>query len=319
MFVVNREAIQRTFTMTDCIAAVEEGLVAWTRGAAFLHPRFQLPGGPSNALMGLMPVVAIEPERLWGLKAVMVAHGNPQQGLDSHQGAILICNAETGVPLALVDATEITAMRTAAASALATRALAKPDVGRIAILGTGRQARTHVEALRVGYPKAEFRLWGRSPKAEALAQSIGACHAVSVQEAIDGADVICTVTGSREPLLKGGWITPGCHINAVGASRPDARELDSDLVARSEFFVDSRSQAETECGEYLIPLGEGRIGTDHIRAELGAILAGQAPGRSSPAAVTVFKSLGIAVEDLWAAARALECAKAAGQAQQVRW
>lgn len=318
MLILTRADVERVLDMPACIAAVREGLMALDDGAITPFPRHQLRASPGAALMGLMPAAAAAPDPLWALKAVWVAPGNRARGLDSHQGFVVLADGETGVPQALVEASAITALRTAAASAVATQALARPDVRRIAILGGGTQARSHAAAMRALHPQADLVLWSRSG-ADALARQTGAAPAGSVQAAVAGADVVCTVTASPDPILDLAWLAPGTHVNAVGASRPDARELDSDLVAAAEFFVDSRAQAEVECGEYLIPLREGRIGPDHIRAELGTVLRGRHPGRSSPAALTVFKSLGIAAEDIAAARAAVERARALGLGRTVDW
>lgn len=320
MLILNHGAVMRALSPTDCIDAVATGLREHAADEQTLFPRHQLRAGPDDALLGLMPVASRRPERLWGLKAVLVAAGNRARGLDSHQGAILLHDAETGVPLALVDATAITALRTAAASAVATAVLARPGARRVAILGGGTQARSHVAAIRLVVPDAEIRLWARSDEhAVRLARELDIEPVPDPRTAVFGADVVCTVTASSEPIVERAWLAPGVHVNAVGASRLDAREIDSETIGAAEFFVDSRAQAEVECGEYLIPLAEGRITPDHIRAELGAVLIGRHPGRGSETALTVFKSLGIAVEDLAAAARAVERARAAGLGQTVEW
>jgi ornithine cyclodeaminase len=277
-----------------------------------------LRAGPGDALMGLMPVAAGGDAPLWALKAVLVARENPARGLDSHQGVVLLCDGQTGRPQALVDATAITALRTAAASAVATQALARPDVRRVAILGGGTQARSHVAAMRMACPGARIVLWSRAG-AGALAAALGVEPAATARAALAGADVVCTVTASDRPILDPLWLAEGAHVNAVGASRPDARELGSDLIAAAELFVDSRAQAELECGEYLIPLREGRIGPGHVRAELGAVLRGRHPGRSGPGALTVFKSLGIAAEDLAAAQAAVARARSLGLGTVIDW
>jgi ornithine cyclodeaminase len=194
----------------------------------------------------------------------------------------------------------VTEIRTAAVSAVATRALARQSARVCAILGSGVQGRSHVEAMRnAGRDFDEIRIWSRTPEhAEALAGQTGAAAAGSVEEALDGADVVCTTTTAREPIVRREWLARGAHVNAVGSSIPTTRELDTQTIADSALYVDRRESTENEAGDFLFPLREGAIGSDHIRAELGEVLLGSAPGRSSDDELTVFKSLGIGVEDL---------------------
>jgi ornithine cyclodeaminase len=272
------------------------------------------------ALMGLMPVFKGGDEPLWGLKDVLVSPANRALGLDSHQGAMLVHDGRTGALKAMLDAGELTAIRTAAASAVATRALARPGAACVAILGTGAQAHSHIAALRVVLPQATFTVWGRSfERAQAVANALGATACERARDAVADADVVCTLTASPAPVLQHDWLRPGCHVNAVGASSRGARELGSDVVRVAELFVDSLDQALEECGEYHLALAEGAIAAGHIRAELGQVLIGERPGRSGEPALTVFKSLGIAVEDLAAAACAVRNATRLGIGQSVRW
>lgn len=321
MLILNRQAVAAALPMADCIDAMRTALSDFATGSYRLFPRQQLNAGPGEVLMGLMPTFSqAGGEKLWCLKDVLVAHDNAARGLDNHQGAVLLNDGETGQLRAVLDATEITARRTAATSAVATATLARPSARTVAILGTGTQAETHIEALRHVIPDAAFVLWGRSrDKLVELARKSGGAVADSAQAAVADADVVCTLTGSKEPIVELGWLKPGCHINAVGSSNRAARELGDDIVATSAFFVDSRSQAAVECGELLQPLERGVIGPDHARAELGEVLAGLHPGRSSPRELTVFKSLGIAVEDAAAAIRAVKNATDKGLGQRIDW
>lgn len=278
-------------------------------------PRHQLSAGPDRALMGVMPVTGTAIDAPWAIKVVMVNPENRAQGLDSHQGLVLLADGRTGVPQALIDAAALTALRTAAASAVATAALAAPNPARIAILGGGSQARSHAIALRRLYPEAELVLWSRSGAgdlARELGGDLGASVAPSPADAVRGAAVICTVTGSATPLLSLADIAPGAHVNAVGASHPNRREIAADLVAGAELFVDSRAQAEIECGEFLLARQEGAIDADPVITELAEVVAGRHPGRSGPGAITLFKSLGIAAEDLATAIATLHRARALG-------
>ncbi len=272
-------------------------------------PRHQLSAGPGRALLGLMPVTGTASDAPWAVKVVLVNPNNRASGLDSHQGLVMLANGRTGVPEAMIDASALTALRTAAASAVATVALAHPNPARIAILGGGTQARSHVDALRRLYPLAEFVLWSRGG-AGALAEELGTSALADLACAVRGANVICTVTGSPVPILGLAEVSTGTHINAVGASRADRREIAADLVAAADVFVDSLSQAEVECGEFLLARSDGAIGPDHMITELAEVVAQRHHGRSRDEAITLFKSLGIASQDLATAAAVATRAKA---------
>jgi ornithine cyclodeaminase/alanine dehydrogenase-like protein (mu-crystallin family) len=274
----------------DCFQDIAAGKIA-----AFA--RHQLSAGPDRALMGLMPVTGTAPGAPWAVKIVTVNPSNPAQGLDSHQGFVLLANGQTGVPEALIDASVLTATRTAAASAVATVALAAPNPARIAILGGGTQARSHVAAFAHLYPLAEIALWSRRGAAP-LAEELGVTACTDLAQALHGASVICTVTAAPTPILSLDDVALGVHVNAVGASRADRREISADLIAAAERFVDSAAQAETECGEFLLAQQDGVIGPGPAATELSEVIAGRHPGRSGPQAITLFKSLGIAAEDL---------------------
>lgn len=320
MLVLNHDAVVEALPMADCIAAVDAALRDFSSGGCEQFPRLQLRPTDGAPLMGLMPVYRGGTEPVWCLKDVLVAPANRARGLDSHQGAILVHDGRTGALRALLDATAVTAIRTAAATAVATRALAVPGARRIAILGSGTQARAHIEAMRVILPEAGIVLWSRAgERARALAEAMGVETAESIPDALSGADVVCTLTAAHEPLIERGWLGRGCHVNAVGSSTPTARELDGETVAAAELFVDSRAQALMECGEILIPMAEGRLDAGHIRAEIGAVLAGRHAGRSSDDALTLFKSLGVAVEDMAAALSAIRAAEANGLGHRVDW
>jgi len=259
-----------------------------------------------------------------GLKCITVFPGNHGTDLDSHQGAVLLFETKRGSLLAVMDASSITAIRTAAVSGVATRLLARADAGDLALLGTGVQALTHLEAMAHARRLRRVRAWSRSPDhvrafAQRAARSLGLAvqAAASAREAVEGADLVCTVTSSREPVLKGEWLAPGAHVNAVGASLASARELDTPAVARARFFVDRRESALHEAGDFLIPRAEGAVDDGHIRGELGDLLLGRVPGRQAESEVTVFKSLGLAVEDVAAARLIYDNALAAGAGTRV--
>lgn len=296
--------------MADCIAAMTDALATLAHGGAILPLRqvVRLSGGP-NAF-ALMPAALDAPPAL-GAKIITVFPGNDRTPYDSHQGVVLLFDTEFGRLIAILDASTITALRTAAVSAVATRLLSRPESRTLALLGAGVQAATHLEAMRIVRPIDEVRVWSRSGvRAErfaARAASNGARIVVSptARAAAEGADVICTVTSSREPVLSGDWLTPGTHVNAVGASLPSARELDSAAVARARFFVDRRESTLNEAGDFLVPKREGVITDDHIVGEIGELLVDppRVAGRRSNEDVTVFKSLGLAIEDVAAAHR----------------
>jgi ornithine cyclodeaminase/alanine dehydrogenase-like protein (mu-crystallin family) len=254
----------------------------------------------------------------YGLKAIWITPGNAAVGLDPHQGVVLLSSGETGEPLAVLNASAVTEIRTAAVSAVATQLLATPDADVLAVIGTAGQARAHVEALSLARPLAEIRVAGRDlAKAERFAANVGANGVpvracARIRDAVAGAGIVVTVTSSAEPVLRGDWLEPGMHVNAVGASQPGARELDSAAMGAGVLFADRRESLLAESGDYQLAAADGRTSPDAIRAELGEVLTGRAPGRVSADEITIFKSLGLAVEDLAAAACVYQNAAAAG-------
>jgi len=302
------------------MAAMVAALQGFSAGAWWQPQRQQMRISGAPLRMGLMPAYRGAGRRVLSLKAVVVAPDNPARGLDSHQGAVLLHDGEDGQLVAVVDATSITAIRTAAVSAVATRALARRDVGRIAVLGTGAQARSHVAAMRAVFPAAEIALWGRSfARAEALADEVGGEACATVARAVADAGVICTVTAAAEPILDAAMVGPGCHINAAGASSAGAREIAADLVSASARFVDSRVQAAVECGEFLLAVRDGAMAADAPCTELGEVLLGAHPGRANAKEITLFKSLGLGVEDLAAAELVVDLAAKRGLGAHVQW
>jgi ornithine cyclodeaminase len=307
VLVVNQSEVPRLLPMDACMEAMARALQSVARGESVLPLRqiIMLPG--QQAAFGAMPAYLGSPPAV-GLKAITVFPGNHGSELDSHQGAVLLFETERGRLLAVIDASSITAIRTAAVSGVATRALARAKAGDLALLGTGVQALTHLEAMSHARRLRRVRAWSRSPDhvrafAQAAAKRLGVTvePAGTAREAVEGADLVCTVTASREPVLKGEWLSPGTHVNAVGASLPTARELDTSAIAAARLFVDRRESALNEAGDFLIPRREGAVDESHIRGELGELLLGRCPGRQSEADITVFKSLGLAVEDVAAA------------------
>jgi ornithine cyclodeaminase len=270
------------------------------------------PGDPAGAPGG------------YGLKALTITPGNPAAGLDAHQGIVLLSDGPTGVPLAVLNASAVTEIRTAAMSVLATDLLARAGSGDLAVIGAGVQARAHIRAFSQTRALRRIRVAGRDPARAAkfaadlqpeIPVPITACP--SAADAVTGADIIVTATSSAEPVLRRDWISAGAHVNAVGACLPAARELDGATVGAAALFCDSRAGLTSESGDYLLAVADGRAGPEVIRGELGEVLAGTVPGRSSDAEITVFESLGLAVQDLAAALRTCELAAAAGAGQRV--
>jgi ornithine cyclodeaminase len=319
MLVLSERDVEELLDPAGCLDAMERALVALANGDVFLplRPMIQPPG--EGSVLGLMPVHRGGDRPLYGLKTVAVFPANSARGLDPHQGNVALFDGETGQVVAVMNASPITAIRTAAATALATRVLARDDVRVLAIVGAGHQAKAHLRALAEVRSFDEIRIASRTrANAEALAELHPAARAAeSSEDAVRGADVIVTVTSSAEPVLKRAWIADGAHINAVGSCFPHMRELDADTVAASAFFVDRRESAENEAGDYVLALADGAISADHIAAELGDVLTGAHPGRTAPDEITVFESLGLAVEDLFAAEYLMERARDTGRGQTV--
>jgi ornithine cyclodeaminase len=323
VFVVGHHDVPRLLPMQECIEVMERAFRVLARGDALfpLRPVMWLP--ERRGALGLMPGHLGEPD-VMGVKVVSVFPGNATTPYESHQGTVLLFETRNGRLLAIIDAGEITAIRTAAASALATRLLARPDAGDLALLGSGTQARTHLEAIRLVRDVRRVRVWSRtSERAHRFADVESARHGITVEpvptarEALRDADIVCTTTGTRDPIVLGDWIEPGTHINAVGACIPVARELDTAAVRRARLFVDSMESAQNEAGDFLIPKCEGAIDDTHIVGELCEVLVERVPGRTSAQEVTLFKSLGIAIEDVAAAQRIYEKVKREEDAPRV--
>jgi ornithine cyclodeaminase len=307
--IVRQDEVLALLPMADCIEAVEVALRALAGGEAVLPLRQAMWLPDRSGLLGVMPA-HLGPPGILGIKVITVMPGNHGTELDAHQGAVLLFEADRGRLLAVVDASAVTAIRTAAASAVATRALAREDAGDLAILGTGTQARSHLEAMRLVLELRRVRVWGRSAEhARAFARHETDRHGAAIEpvatarDAVEGADVVCTVTSAREPVLQCAWLAPGAHVNAVGACLPTTRELDTEAIARSRFYVDTREGAFHEAGDFLIARSEGAVADDHIAGEIGEVLIGKVPGRRSPDDITVFESLGIGIYDVAAAHR----------------
>jgi ornithine cyclodeaminase/alanine dehydrogenase-like protein (mu-crystallin family) len=300
--VLSESEVRELLDMESCVEAMAEVLASLARGELFNPLRSVVRPPGADGLFGLMPAYRGGAEAAWALKEIVIAPGNPQRGLDAHQGAVLLHDGETGRIDAIMNASPVTEIRTAAVSAVATRVLARPDAERVAILGAGVQARAHAHAMRTVLHDPEIRIWARRlGAAEEIAGEVGATVAPSVDAALFGAEVVCTTTAAREPIVRKRWLARGAHVNAVGACLPTVRELDTETVAQASLFTDRRESCLNEAGDYVLAAAEGAIGPEHVRAELGEVLAGMHPGREHEDELTVFESLGIAVEDLAAA------------------
>jgi ornithine cyclodeaminase/alanine dehydrogenase-like protein (mu-crystallin family) len=299
--------VSRLLPMDECIEVMEEALAALARGEMYLPLRFVVRPPNAAGFIGLMPSYRGGDRPAFGLKAINVIPDNPRlRGLDAHQGGVLLSDGETGEPVAFLNASAITEIRTAAVSAVATRALARKGARELAILGAGVQARSHLDAMAAlgGFERA--RVWSRTAEhARKLADEADAPFPVeaveSAEEAVRGADVIVTATAATEPVVRREWIADSAHINAVGACLPHVRELDTQTVADAAFFTDRRESAENEAGDFVLAREEGAVGPEHIRGELGEVVAGMVEGRRRHDEITIFESLGIAIEDLAAA------------------
>jgi alanine dehydrogenase len=304
--------VRAVLSMDDLIAAMEAALEQFSSGGVRQPLRSVVDVGGGHAFYGVMPAYIARPPAL-GTKLVSVFHSNAARGLPSHLATIVLLDPETGELQAVMDGRYITEARTAAVSAASAKHLARPDACVLAVLGSGVQARSHIEALTRVTPFEEVRVWGRDAgRVRALMEGIGpegparVVAAASAHAAADGADVIALVTASREPVLARASVRDGAHICAVGACRPDQREMDTALVRDARVFVDSRVGALAEAGDLVIPIKEGAIDASHIAGELGDVFGGRTPGRRNAAEITIFKSLGMAVEDVAAARLAFE-------------
>jgi ornithine cyclodeaminase/alanine dehydrogenase-like protein (mu-crystallin family) len=315
--------VRQLLPMGECIDLMQRTMIAVSEGRVVLPLRSILVMPKDRGMMGVMPGYLAEPE-CFGVKLISLIPRNKPPLYSSHLGLVLLFEAEHGQPIALLDAAEITAIRTAAASGLATRLLARQDAGDLALLGAGEQARSHLEAMLSVRPLRRIRVWARDrDKARLFAETQGARHQVSIEttaavrEAIDGADIICTTTKAREPIVLGDWLTPGVHLNLVGSSIATAAEIDTPAVVKARLFVDCRNSTVNEGGEYLKALKAGAITPEHILGEIGEVANGSKQGRCSPLDITLYKSLGIAPQDLASAHYIFEKARAAGIGQVI--
>ena len=304
VLIVNQSEVRRLLPMKECIDVMAETLAAVERGEAILPLRPVLRMPEKEGALGMMPSYLRNIDAV-GLKVITVFHGNHGTKYDSHQGAVLLFETRHGQLLSIMDASSITAIRTAAVSGVATRLLARKDAKSLAILGSGVQATTHLAAMTESNGVTSARVWSRNPEharhfadRESKRHGIPVTAVATVEEAVRDSDIVCTTTGAHEPILKGEWISPGTHINAVGSSIAVARELDADAMRKSRLFVDRRESTLNEGGDFLLAKQEGAIGDDHILGEIGELLLNRTEGRRSDHDITLFKSLGLSVEDL---------------------
>ncbi len=300
---IDREEVARRLSYELCIPIVRQAMIALSRGETRQLLRSIIPLSEGR-LFGVMPG-AMGANAVFGAKLISVFQDNFAKGIQSHQGLVILFDPETGTPVCVVHAGEITAIRTAAASAVATDALARKDARRLAILGYGEQAGTHARAIGKVRDLESIVVWGRSrERARAFAErmqtelGVSVASAGSVEEAAGDADVICTVTAASEPILKGAWVRPGTHVNVVGSGFAGPVEVDNNLVVRSRFIADSREGVLSQGAEFLRAKAAGLIGDDHVVAEIGQVLAGAVEGRRTADEITLYKSLGHVVQDL---------------------
>lgn len=300
---IDRDEVARRLTYELCIPIIRDAMITFSRGETRQLLRSYIPLSDGR-IFGVMPG-ALGSHAAFGAKLISVFKENAAKGVQSHQGVIVLFDPDSGAPVCILHAGEITAIRTAAASAVATDALARPDARRLAILGCGEQAATHLQAISRVRNLDSIVVWGRSQdRARAFAErhqpstNVPISTATTVEEAVVNADIICTVTFASEPILKGAWVRPGTHVNLVGSSYPGPTEVDNDLVVHSRYIVDSREGILRQGAEFLRAKEAGLINDEHIIAEIGEVLDGKIAGRRGPDEVTVYKSIGHIVQDL---------------------
>jgi len=304
---IDKEKVNELLPMNECIDVMEKTFRSLATGEC-LQPLRSLMWLPDKSgILGMMPGYAAGPG-VMGIKIITVFPANKNLGLPSHQGVVILFDAKNGEPLLIADAEEITAVRTAAASALATRLLSKEEASVLAIIGSGVQAKRHTEAILLVRKIKQIRLWSRNENnaielAEKTASTFGIPVTVqqNAQDAVAGADIICTVTSASQPVVMGKWISAGTHINVVGSCTPAARELDSNAIIKASLFTDNYESLFNEAGDFIIPQKEGAINSNHVKGDLSEVLTGTKNGRTTSDEITVFKSLGIAAEDIFSA------------------
>jgi alanine dehydrogenase len=318
---LTEDDVRRVLPASEFPALVDlmaSALADFSAGRVTQPVRTALPVGPPGQYLGVMPALVPASDAL-GAKLVSVVPGNAARGLSAHLGVVVLFDPVTGALRAVMDARYITEVRTAAVSAVSVRHMARPDAARLGIVGSGVQARSHLEVLAAVRPLASVRVWGPDgAQLAAFARELSV-HlrldirpAASAELAVAGADLVVLATSSDEPVVRSEWIGDGAHVVSVGACRPHQREMDPRLLARARLIVDSRAAALVESGDVVTSIAEGHFTAGHLAGELGEVVAGAVPGRTRGEEVTVFKSLGLAVEDVAAAALAWRRAESLG-------
>ncbi len=323
MIILSTEDVAKLLPIGEAIEIVSAAMVEVAEGNTTLPLRSIIPVGDGN-FMGMMPGVMQEPA-CYGIKLVSLFPNNPKFGFSSHQGAMVMFEAKHGAVIAMMNSDLLTAIRTSAASGVATRSLAREDSTKLTIIGTGEEAQHHLDAMIEVRPISNVVIAGRSlENAERLAEKsrqkygqIIFSTTTGIKQAVSDTDIICTVTAADEPLLFGEWIKPGTHLNVVGSSIPSKREIDTELVVRSKLFVDYRVSTMAQAGEVILAIEEKKITANHILAEIGEVIAGSAPGRQSNEDITLYRSLGVAAQDLATAYYVVEQAIKRGMGTEV--
>lgn len=326
VLLLSHDEVNALLPMKACIPLMHGALVSLAKGLVHQPLRTIVRPPDAAGFMGLMPAYSSGANSAFGLKAICIFPGNAARGKDSHQGAVLLFSADTGELMAIINASAVTTVRTAAVSGVATHALSREDAGDLAVIGAGVQARSHIEAMSHVRRIRRCRVASRSfENALKLAEELKGTYTFpieaveTVEAALRGADLIVTATNSAEALVRREWLSEGAHVNAVGSCTPSTRELDAATMAAASLFVDSVESTINEAGDYLRAVEDGAIGPEHIRAELGDILNRTKPGRTSDDEITLFKSLGLAVEDLAAAEYLYRKSKETGAGAWVRF
>jgi len=326
VLVLTSREIKMLLPMRDCIDVMSKALADLTRGEMLQPLRMVVRPPEARGVMAMMPAYRSGPTTAFGLKAICFFYGNSAFNIDAHQGCVLLSSGETGELLAIMNATAITAIRTAAVSALAARLLSREDAHELAIVGSGGQARMHLRSFSAVRQIKRARVVSLNPDhPKELAGEIQnelpfpVEPMTNVEETLKDADLIVTATSARQPVVRREWISAGAHVTAIGTYSPESREIDSATMAAARIFVDLRESALNEAGDYILAAREGLITRDSIVAEIGEVLLGQAPGRTSNEEITLFKSLGLAIEDLACAEYLFEKAKVEGVGTWVPW
>ncbi|MFK5978110.1 MAG: ornithine cyclodeaminase family protein [Rhizobiaceae bacterium] len=325
MIILSNEDVAILLPMKEAIEVIDRTMIDVSKGSATLPLRTAIPIG-SNNRMGIMPG-AISNPACFGVKLISLFPDNSAKGLSSHRGALVLFDSETGGAVAMMDASLLTAIRTAAASGVATRALAREDATSLTIIGYGEQAEHHLDAMLSVRDIKQLHVAGRSAQkavtfCEKAAQKYPFLKMTSgdnIQAAVEKADIVCTVTASPTPILLGDWIASGTHLNIVGSSIPTKREIDDKMVERAEIWVDYLPSTLAQAGEIIEMIDAGKITQGYIKGEIGSVLAGNLAGRTGTIDITLYRSLGVTAQDLASAHHITEQANARGMGQQVQF